>query len=679
MSDKEFSFKQPDGTMVSATLPDTTPPAEAYQIASQQASETRPTAPQQTMKSAVQDIGTSGVAGAVTGAVAPEVLGAVGKGLLEVPNPWAKGLGVAAIAAGDAMKGRRMLMAADGLVSGLASETAGQIADARGAGHTASLAVRLGTGMLVPNFSTVKNFVQGPVKTLWKAFDSVLGGAETKNAAVTAAQSALGKASTAQRQMELHEILSKGSQAEQAAAAKAAGNIRKEANVNAAKVLSTNRAAALKIMDEGESQAKALEKAAKDRAEAMIIASKGKTATAARVRAMADNELTTHLAPQKELSDIGSGLRDDVIATRDTLLKKRTEDYKTMQAVRDKSVADKEALGQHVSDLPEMKELTQEIDRKALLTPAGALSAGGKAEVTDPGMVRAYKQIHDAIANKEVTVGVNDQGSPVKRTFKTTFEALDHVRRRLGEVGHGAQGMEGYSALGQKLAQDMYGRIAKIQEEFAGESQKALQSTYAAHSKDVADVSGKLARKATAVDKINMDDFLADPQGVPAMFFKSQQSVKDLQELVGNPAKVESAAKSYLARNLTGHDATYVKEYLQKPANTDWMREVPGLKDSAGKYLERLQQIERVAKVAESRAVNMAKGTKDVIKAGGEAADVVRNKSIIAASKKLEVGKGREATAQRYLSKAASTVGGAGAAVTQQNILRKSRLDEDDE
>ena len=117
---------------------------------------------------------------------------------------------------------------------------------------------------------------------------------------------------------------------------------------------------------------------------------------------------------------------------------------------------------------------------KALNTPT--------KQVADPGVVNAYKSIYSALNDKIVPISeaqykrlakkglkVEERNSPdgpvYFRIFPNSFEALDDVRRKLGDAAFN-KSEEGYGALGQNIAKDLYSKVSAIQLKYAGESHR---------------------------------------------------------------------------------------------------------------------------------------------------------------------------------------------------------------
>jgi len=320
------------------------------------------------------------------------------------------------------------------------------------------------------------------------------------------------------------------------------------------------------------------------------------------------------------LSDIGNTLRQAATAKQGAEIQARNEAYQATVAERDAAVKAKETAGQDIGQTAAMAALKKELTGKLV-------GEGGFAKTTDAGVRRVYQQVYDAV-------------NPQKQ--KLSFEAVDQVRRRLGDVIAGNPTPEGYEAIGKQAAQKMYAQISKAQEEFAGPVQRTLQSEYAEASGGLTKFGSKAGKKLTAVDRIDPERFAGDPKALPKAFFNSQQSIRDAKELTGNPQLVERQAADYTARSMQGQSAAQAKKWVRD--NQDWMREVPGLTARANAYANKLEQIERVNNKLTARATTKAKEAEQTRIAGTAAAEAERQAGIQRASKAAE---GAAATQQR--------------------------------
>jgi hypothetical protein len=576
-------------------------------------------APHPTLQSAVENIAGSGAAGALIGAASPELLTGAGVVANAIPGVGPE-VGAFLTTAGTVARANRWGAAASGLMSGLASEGAGQAAEAAGASKSTANTVRLAAGAATP----VVNYVPKILKPAWTAVQRLVGmeDAGTPAAVATARENLAKAAENGVPQHQMHSMLQAGVEADRKAAEQAADAVVQKSIGEANKIAQSDAKTAAKIVDDGRQRADAIRAEHNARAAKMDAVAGDKLNTANRILAQAEPELAK-VGPQVNPSDLGNQLRDAAAAKQGAALQARNEQYRALQAERDAVVQAKEAAGDTIDKLPEMKELKAEIGKYTLSNKAGREAAGGMAKATDPGVLKAYQQVEDAISNRRVQVGVDPEtGNPKFQTFRTSFEAIDAVRRRLGEAGKGDA--EGYDALGKQIANKLYQRLSNIQEKFVGEQggrnlQREMQSGYAEATEATKGFGTASGKKLTAVDRVDPEKFAADPQGLPKYFFKSQQSVRDAVELTGSRELVNQAASSHAAGELQGMSSKQVKQWAAK--NNDWTREVPGLNKKVSDYADKLAQIERVNDKLGSRATTATKTAEAERTTGNKLAD----------------------------------------------------------
>lgn len=670
----DFTFTSPDGKNYTVSGPEGATKEQAFQILQQQiaggTAKQEPAAPtgakaalQQitqkpdwlkpgaddkpspspTIAHAMGEIAVSTGLGGALGALSPEILTGLGAAASFIPDVG-PAIGSALMEAGAAARGARMAAAVTGAVSGGGSEAGGQLAEAAGASKSTANLVRFGAGMVTPEAGVVA----GKAKTLYNAVTKLFGVENTPVAVAKATAALRGLSEAGVPQNALHQTLQMGADADIKAAQTAGEKVMQDARDRAAQVGAEDAKAASKILSEGELRAKQLVNEARQRAAQLNKLSDGRMATAGKVLAQAEPALRVVGQP-KELSDIGKELQSTVSSQYKAGLEARQQAYQALKGQRDAVVQAKEAAGETLDKTPAMKELKEYIDSKTLRSAAGRKAAGGMAPVTDQATLRTYENIREAINNRRVQVGVDELGQPKYETFKTSFEALDQVRRKLGDVVANRD-VEGYSAIGKSLATQLYERISKVQRDFVGEGadgvnlQKQLQDVYSGASKELQKFNVGAGGKATALDRVDPERFAADPQGLPREFFRSQQSVRDLKELTGDPGMVERNARSYVAQSLRGKSAAQVESYLRD--NSDWMREVPGLQKSTQDYAKRLAKIEQTAQKVEKSAAEKGKAAVAETEGARRAAATEREESI---KRAVQVGEGSLKTQQRVL------------------------------
>lgn len=663
----DFTFTSPAGKSYTITGPEGSTKEQAFQIlqqrlaAGEEAPKQEPAkaadtldarkqklaealsdSPERSFGKVLGDIGVSTGLGGALGALSPEIL--TGAGALLSMSEVARPVGEALIGVGEAARSQRLASAATGAMSGGVSETAGQAAEAAGASKPIADTVRVGAGFLTPEVGALA----GKAKSLYTAVGKYLGLAKTPAEVAKATAALRGVSEAGVPQHALHQALQAGADADIKAAQSEGERVMQDARQRAAEVGAQDAKSAQKVLDDGQKRADQIVKDARQRASQMDKLSQGRMATAGRVLAQAEPALRVVGQPQ-ELSDIGKELQTTVAGKYQQGLNARQEAYQQLKSQRDAIVSAKEASGETLDKTPAMKELKNYIDSKTLRSEAGRKSASGLAPITDQATLRTYENIREAINNRRVQVGVDELGQPKFQTFKTSFDALDQVRRKLGDVVANRD-VEGYSAIGKSLATKLYDKISKVQESFVGEQngvnlQKQMQDTYSGASKELRKFSAGAGGKATALDRVDPERFAADPQGVPRQFFSTQQGVQDLRELTGDSAQVDRMARSYVAQSLRGKSAKQVSDYLRE--HSDWLREVPGLQKDVESYASKLQKIEQTAGKLGGSAERLSKEAKAGVGEARGVAEKERAESVVRAGR---VGEGSLDTQQRVLS-----------------------------
>jgi len=291
----------------------------------------------------------------------------------------------------------------------------------------------------------------------------------------------------------------------------------------------------------------------------------------------------------RELSDVGRTLRDSIVARFDEQSLNKSKAYLDQKKIRDAEVEKKEGAGVLVNSLPEFKTMISDLRSKLLIGQEARKQA--TAPVTEKGLLNAYNNIYEAVSGRRVLAGVNEQGNPVYKTYPSSFEALDAVRRKLGDVAFGKE-VAGYEGLTRKVAEDYYIMLSNIQSKYAGEAQDILQRDYEIASRLIDKFKTKAGAKATAMDRIDATKFAADDKALPSTFFNSRQSVADAIELVGDAALVERQAADFVAKNLNGKDASAARNWLTSKQNSDFLSALPNVRRSAESYITNLERAE---------------------------------------------------------------------------------------
>lgn len=539
-----------------------------------------------TFGEAAAKIGGAGGVGALAGAFAPELLtGAAG---LATASGFGAPVAPFLLGAGSAIRGARLASAIAGGIGGVAGETAGQVAEGLGAGPMTAEAVRFVGGGIGPETLNAAKFVLD--KYLKTPALSLASKFKKETAKQILAQIEGDPKSLGQKEREyldgLTAELRGGEKTDQpmrdvyggleAGATKARSVSSQEANDI---ITNAERAASMEISGAMKGDV-ARRRAALPKLEE-IGAGALEAARAQRAAIGAD----------REASDIGGELRGAIVGRNQAALGARKAEFAATQQERDAIVKQAEGTGKYVNSMPEYK---------ALIASLQAEAAPGKRSTDVAGN---FEHILRSVSNPEKDVF--GQPKPV------SFQVLDDVRRKLGEVFNG-NAPEGYKAIDADTARRYYARISEIQKKFAGEPQERLLSQYADASEGLQMFGSKAGKRATAVDRYDDERFVTDAGLLPRQFFKSKQGVQDLIDLTGDKALVVKAGREFAANEL--RDATEAQTRAWMTKNRDWLTTSPEGRDvwsSVAKYADALQRGERVS-------ANAAKGGKLVQAAIGD-------------------------------------------------------------
>jgi hypothetical protein len=559
-----------------------------------------PTQAPDTGKDPLSEIGYSTALGGITGLAAPEVAETVGRGMERIPYKPVQMAGKAMRAAVPSMTGvgRRAATGVGGAVGGFTGEASGQLAEALGAPAPVAESARIVGGILPLELAS--QATKGG-----RAIASLVASKVPGGQIIRSVMEDVGVANLAGKQREL--VL------------KRIQELRNSPFTTDAqkKVYDTLSDAVSKSTSVAEAEARAATAAGERVSREERGAAQRLAGTAAELEEgkktvidRAKGALRQVGDATREVSEIGRTLRDRILSRFETGSLERSKAYKDQKAIRDAAVAEKESQGILVESTPEYKALVQDLRNKLLI---GATARQQQtAPVTEPGVLRAYQNIYDAVTARRVAIAYDKTGKPTEfKTFPTSFDALDDVRRRLGDTAFG-KAAEGYEALGQKIAQEYYAKISNIQSKFAGESHDVLQSEYEIASKLLNKFKTKAGAKATAMDRIDPEQFKSDAKGLPAALFNSQQSVQDAIALTGDRNLIAKEASDYVAKTLANMDAKAAKNWLSSKQNSDWLSALPEVRQAANTYVANLER-------AESMAGGMAKVGGRVTKRGEQA------------------------------------------------------------
>jgi len=584
----------------------------------------------------------SGAVGTFMGAATPEILQGLSTATRGVPAlaPLSTGLNI--MAQGTRQAGRVVSSIAGG-VSGLSSETAGQVAEGMGASAAQAEAARLIGGAVTPEL--------GPLAL---QLTKLTFSGKYPQAVISVGKSLLNKLQEGQisptEQKQLLEIQSRimGEQEPDKALKiigdeleRAAFNIRTQA---AFKATSLHKNAAEVARNARLAADAELAKVPGQQADIQAQQAYLKQLQAQTKRAGEDT--VAAIGEAKPLSVIGSDLQKAAAQRQNDLKTAASTAYKETELKVNDIVSKLESSGSSVTDLSSYKTLVERLKQEL------------KPGVHSPDVAKGYQKILDQITVKgradvaPVTLqpipegGVVTTRGPTKPSATPSFQAIDDARRMLGEAFRG-EADEGYKAIGNTAQKEFYRLVSQVQKDFAGEQQAKLLTQYADSRPGLEIFGSKAGTKLTGLDKGALSQFASDPANIPKVFFSTPKMFASLVELVGDKALATQAAQQYTANELTLRKTSReVGNWMTK--NREFLSTVPEIKTSVIAYQNSLQNSEReIANI----------GSK-IQKLGGESKATA---STANAAAKQMLAEGR--TTSQTLTKEATTVSSESAAL----------------
>jgi hypothetical protein len=408
----------------------------------------------------------------------------------------------------------------------------------------------------------------------------------------------------------------------------AADKVLKQYADRAEQVVKTNRDLAQRIINEGDRRAKEIQDAALAEANRKLRV-RGRAQQAGQVaETMPETTLGRVGKAETFEADTGSTIQQRINNVVSQEQKALNDAYKTDKKIADALVASQESKGVSVTSTPAYKNISDYLDKKLNL---GAFENSPFLATTEPTLVASLTNIRNSIKSSVKNV-VNEQGVVTQVKVPPSFEALDQVRRKLGDVFAGKD-VEGFKNISREQAQELYGLVRAAQVEYAGGKNGAFDMLLRNYAEDKALLNAlkiPTGKKIIAKDLINPEYFTYDPSGLAREFFSTRKKVQDLFNLTKDPAFVEQQASNHVARTIKGMDATKLKDYIDK--NGEWLDLMPNLRN-------RLQ--DHYAAVVRSGSVTpktreLSKSLKTEIKALPETGRVEAGKVKAAAAKEAE-------------------------------------------
>ena len=218
----------------------------------------------------------------------------------------------------------------------------------------------------------------------------------------------------------------------------------------------------------------------------------------------------------------------------------------------------------------ESQKLGQFVDTKPLLAQIdGLISRGGSSDY-----LRSISQLRKDLESTK------------------DFEGLEVIRRRLGDAAFGFP-EEGYKAIGQGFAKDMYRGLAKQMRSYSPEFFGKYLDDYKRLSQNIEAYGTKVGKSLTETQDASGKYYTKTAEQVAKDIFSSPEKYKTFVDAVGGNKQIaEAAARRYFAGLAESEKtSTKVEELLRK--NRAVLDEIPNVrKEITDRYLNALRQSE---------------------------------------------------------------------------------------
>jgi hypothetical protein len=265
------------------------------------------------------------------------------------------------------------------------------------------------------------------------------------------------------------------------------------------------------------------------------------------------------------------------------------------------AAAAKEASGLSFTSSKPMQELKDLIDERL-------------SQTTDRSIADELNRIKNALFAGRVEGG--------KVVANPNFSSSEDIRRLLGDAAFGVPNKEGYAAIGQNIARDLYGKLSNAMKSYEPSFGSYLDR-YKKLSDTLETTGTKLGKALGATEKDASSYYATDASALPDRAFKSGESVKTLIDaLGGNKEPVMAAAERWFAQKAYElGDLEKVRKFLK----SNQMREIVSElgpefeKRITNKYLteataqsSRVQNLKNTISVSEKSIEDANKRLKDL-------------------------------------------------------------------
>jgi hypothetical protein len=352
------------------------------------------------------------------------------------------------------------------------------------------------------------------------------------------------------------------------------------------------------------------------------------------------------IGKSREMTELGTTAKTAVVDAKQAMEDARHFIDSHLRPEQNKVVVGNEAKGIKFVDTPAIQELIAKIEP---IVKPNVTTASATTNVTDPLTKSLYRRVYNSLISKEVDLTAEEAVSakanklpvqeitdPVtgkttyKRTFDSSFQAAENLRRYLGDAFNKDTGA--YGAINSNIKKDMYALLDKAQTEYVGAAHTDLQRSYAAFTKDLKPYEETTIGKQLTGTQGTTGIPAYTPADISKILLTGDRSKIDqifkLAASKDRPAIKQSIADA-IETAVNGKSRAAVAEMTKTGSPLSDILEHPALKDfrpSINDYITRLGDAEQAAVTIKNLDLGTFKKSVSEAKKASRAADVTISK-----------------------------------------------------
>ena len=316
-----------------------------------------------------------------------------------------------------------------------------------------------------------------------------------------------------------------------------------------------------------------------------------RTRTAEVLRSQETFESQPTLYSTRTPTEAGTELQQAASGNVANMERARSEADTALRQTRNEIVRENEANGVFIDQTPAYREIiqrTQPYVNERIYGP-------GLRPTVVPEIRNLYTRLDDAIRTRRVELtpdealaarnagarDVEQSGENFYRTFRSSFDAVDQLRRYYGQAF--AQNLEGFKAIPNNVKEDFYRLIDNVQTQYAGRAQPELQTSWRNYTQQLDDIDTRLGRRLWSEDNLAADIYKEIDKG--------SENINRLITQTGNAEPVQRAALDFFLNKLQTGGLNEAEKILQPGSVLFETLNNPNLTNVKSTVLEAIDQL----------------------------------------------------------------------------------------